>query len=245
MAEPWILLDHLALAVRDVRDAVPFLVGALGARAFEAGPGRGFRWWQWAFEGGGRIEILEPDGPGDGFLYRFLDARGPGPHHLTFKVSDLRAAAERAGERGYQVVGYDASQPGWQEAFLHPKQAQGIVVQLAESHPELRASLAGEWPFPPAPAEVPAAARMVGVRLRAHSESRARLQWEELLGGACRARGPELEFRWPESPLRVVVEVDPVSPEGTRAVEVAADRPLSLPEGPHPLLGVPFVALER
>jgi methylmalonyl-CoA/ethylmalonyl-CoA epimerase len=98
MADQRILLDHLALAVRDVGDAVPFLVGALGGRAFEAGPGRGFRWWQWAFEGGGRIEILEPDGPGDGFLYRFLDARGPGPHHLTFKVSDLRAAAKRAGE---------------------------------------------------------------------------------------------------------------------------------------------------
>ena len=239
------VLDHLALAVRNVRDVVPFVVGALGGREADAGPGGGYRWWQWAFEGGGRIEILEPDGPVDGFLYRFLASRGPGPHHLTFKVPDLRAAAKRASERGYEVVGFDASRPAWMEAFLHPKQAQGIVVQLVESHPELGSTPPGEWPFPTAPVEIPPAVGLVGLRLCAHSERRARLQWEELLGGACREDGAELVFRWSESPLRVVVEVDPAQPEGPRAVEIAADHPLALTDGDHPILGVPFVSVER
>ena len=131
MAKDAIRLDHLALAVRDVREVLPFLVGELGGREDVAGPGMGFRFWQWEFAGGGRIEILQPEGPTDGFLYRFLDARGPGPHHLTFKVPDLHDAAKRSGELGYDVLGLDTSQPAWMEAFLHPKQAQGIVVQLA------------------------------------------------------------------------------------------------------------------
>jgi hypothetical protein len=131
------------------------------------------------------------------------------------------------------------------EAFLHPKQAQGIVVQLVESHPELGELDQGDWPFPTAPAERPTAITLLGVRLSAHSERRARLQWEELLGGSCQTHGPELVFRWPESPLRLVVQVDPGSPEGPRAVEITADRPLPLPEGPHPVLGVPFVAVGR
>jgi catechol 2,3-dioxygenase-like lactoylglutathione lyase family enzyme len=148
MANDAILLDHLALAVRDVREVLPFLVGELGGREDLAGPGMGFRFWQWAFAGGGRIEIIQPEGPTDGFLYRFLDARGPGPHHLTFKVPDLHDAAKRSGELGYDVVGLDTSQPAWMEAFLHPKQAQGIVVQLVESHPELGELDQGDWPFP-------------------------------------------------------------------------------------------------
>jgi catechol 2,3-dioxygenase-like lactoylglutathione lyase family enzyme len=245
MANDAILLDHLALAVRDVREVLPFLVGELGGREDLAGPGMGFRFWQWAFAGGGRIEIMQPEGPTDGFLYRFLDARGPGPHHLTFKVPDLHDAAKRSGELGYDVVGLDTSQPAWMEAFLHPKQAQGIVVQLVESHPELGELDQGDWPFPTAPAERPTAITLLGVRLSAHSERRARLQWEELLGGSCQTHGPELVFRWPESPLRLVVQVDPGSPEGPRAVEITADRTVPLPEGPHPVLGVPFVAVGR
>jgi hypothetical protein len=40
------------------------------------------------------------------------------------------------------------------------------------------------------------------------------------------------------------VVTDPARPEGPLAVEIAADRPLSLPEGPHPVLGAPFVLVE-
>ena len=75
---------------------MPWLVGELGGAPFAAGPGLGFRFWQLAFARGGLIEVLEPDGPPDGFLHRFLAARGPGIHHVTFKVPDLRAADRSA-----------------------------------------------------------------------------------------------------------------------------------------------------
>ena len=41
----------------------------------------------------------------------------------------LDAISARAASLGYTNVGSDRSDPHWQEAFLHPKQAQGIVVQ--------------------------------------------------------------------------------------------------------------------
>ena len=241
MSDDLTRFDHVAFAVPEVARVVPFVVGELGGRERGAGPGAGFRFWQWEFAGGGALEILEPAGPG-GFLHRFLAARGAGPHHLTFKVPDLRDAMRRARELDHDVVGFDDSQPAWLEAFLHPKHAQGIVVQLVESHPELQQ---GDWqppPFPAAPPPAPPVA-LLGLRLASHSEAHARRQWQELLGGECEAGGRNLIFRWPESPLRVAVSIDPAAAEGPIALEVSADRELPLPEGPHPALGLPVVCV--
>ena len=234
------ILDHVAIAVPDASAVPPFLVGELGGRQLGAGPGAGFRFWQWSFEEGGTIEILEPDGPPGGFLHRFLAGRGPGVHHITFKVPDIEKAMDRAASHGYEIVGFNDDWPDWKEAFLHPKQAQGLVVQLVESHVASDAEAPGDWPFPTEPANPPPAVRIVGLHLLARSAERARRQWEETLGGRCSANGAELEFRWPRSPLRVAVAIEPGADEGPRAIEVAADRGLALPEGPHPVLGTTF-----
>ena len=248
MSEDIIRLDHIAFGVPEVATVVPLVVAELGGVERGAGPGPGFQFWQWEFEGGGALEILEPDGPPGGFMHRFLEARGgPGAHHLTFKLPDIHQVMEHAKSLGYDVVGFDDSSPGWIEAFLHPKQAQGIVVQLVESHPGQ-----DEWDgdgkspaYPPAPASPPTQVQLVGLRLSAKSESRARRQWQELLGGTCEVHGRDLVFRWSDSPLRVVVTIDTALPEGPLALEVAADRDLRLPEGPHPALGLAVVCAEE
>lgn len=233
-------LDHVAIALRRIADAPPFAVGVLGGRALARGPGAGFRWAQWVFEGGGVLEFLEPDGPPGGFMHRFVARHGPGVHHCTFKVPELAAAAARARALGFDVVGYDDSNPGWKECFLHPKQAQGIVVQMAESADD------GEpAPTPEAdPAAPSPAARVLGLRLVARSEEHARRQWLELLQAGGEARGREWRLRWPDSPLRLVIEIDPHAPaEGPRAIELACARRLALPAGPHPVLGAVFTQL--
>jgi len=124
--------DHIALALPRMADATPFLVGVLGgAPAFGADSGV-YRFGQWRFANGARLEVLEPSG-NDGFLHRFLATRGPGIHHVTFKVPSLREACARAKAHGYEIVEENETNPYWKEAFLHPRQALGIVVQFAES----------------------------------------------------------------------------------------------------------------
>jgi methylmalonyl-CoA/ethylmalonyl-CoA epimerase len=243
---PAVKLDHVAFGVPDIAPAAAVLAGELGGTPRGSGPGGGFVFWQWEFTGGGAIEVIRPDGPPDGFLHRFLAARGAGPHHVTFKVSDIRPALDRARDLGYEPVGFDDSDPGWIEAFLHPKQAQGIVVQLAQSSYELGEEAERDVPRPPFP-EIRAAAeraRVVGLRLAVRSEERARRQWETLLGGALARERRDLVFRWPESPLRIAVSVQPDAPEGPLALELAAGRKLALPEGPHPALGIPLMQVE-
>lgn len=243
-AEPF-QLDHIAIAVPDVSTAVPVVVGRLGGRRHLAGPGIGFRFWQWKFQREGKIELLQPDGAPGGFLHRFLQSRGPGVHHVTLKVSDIDAAMGRASSAGYEIVGYNDDLPGWKEAFLHPKQAQGIVIQLAQSSPELEAAeleARDAWPFPPEPTDRPEPVDVIGLRLAARSAAQARKQWAETLGGHCTANGRALVFRWPVSPLCIIVRVDPDATEGPLGVELAPRPDIELPSGRDARTGTSFLA---
>src|SRR5680860_496722 len=131
-------LDHVALATRDVTPILDLFVGELGGLVLFGGQGPGFRPMQVRLgdeNDGMTVEILEPwDTEHNDFLERFLTRNGEGPHHLTFKVPDLAAALDRVRTAGFQPVGVDVSDPDWKEAFLHPREAHGTVVQLAESH---------------------------------------------------------------------------------------------------------------
>jgi methylmalonyl-CoA/ethylmalonyl-CoA epimerase len=238
-------LDHVAIGLPLIADALPFLVGELGGEKHDDGPGAGFRWVQWRFAGGGVIEVLEPAGEPGGFLHRFLERRGPGIHHVTFKVSSLERAADRARAAGYEIVGWFDADPTWKECFLHPKQAQGIVVQLAESNPGLATGEAIAWPhvtLPVAPAAHPEPVRLVGLRVSAREATGARRQWHGALGGEIRELGTDrLAFHWPRSPLHIEVVIRPDAEEGPLQIELATGR--SWPEGGIEALGTRFVCV--
>lgn len=128
-----IRFDHVAIAVRRIADAAALLESLLGGVSGESGTGQGFTFHQWTFPGG-TVELLEPRGA-DSFLHRFLDERGEGLHHVTFKVQDLPRWAERFRAAGYRVVGESYDNPEWREIFIHPKSAHGVLIQLAETLP--------------------------------------------------------------------------------------------------------------
>ncbi len=134
--------DHVAIAVRRPTDPWPVFADVLGGTYLDRGINPGYGWTQLRFANGFVVEGLNPeDTEHADFLTRFLDSHGPSPHHLTFKVADLDEAIRRARQAGFEPVAEDRSDPAWQEVFLHPSQAHGIVVQLAQ--------VGDERPVPP------------------------------------------------------------------------------------------------
>ena len=93
--------------------------------------GVSWRWVQFRYPNGGKIEILEP--LGDGFLSRFIDRHGEGLHHVTFKTDDLPGAIAQVEAQGYELVDIDLESEYWKEAFLRPSKAYGTLIQLAQS----------------------------------------------------------------------------------------------------------------
>ena len=128
--------DHVSLAVRSMEAALPLYRDLLGGSYIQAGddlrPGREFRWLTLRLPGGAKLELIEPSTPAS-FLHAFLDKRGEGIHHLTFEVASLEAAVADFRSRGYVPQLIDASDPHWREAFVHPRQANGVLLQLYES----------------------------------------------------------------------------------------------------------------
>lgn len=223
-------LDHLAVAAESQHDLWPRYVGDLGGEWIGGGETVGFASYQVVYANGMKLEALEPANvEANDFLRRFLDRNGPGPHHVTYKVPDLEAAMAAATAAGFDLVGVDLSDPGWMEAFIHPKQGFGIVVQLAQS--------AGDWEpggppdTLPTPSQPPASLDRI-VHLVEDLDACLGL-FRDVLGGDPTPVGDAVELAWPGAGrIRFV----PARTEADRAwldgrigrlhhVDFTADRP--------------------
>jgi methylmalonyl-CoA/ethylmalonyl-CoA epimerase len=67
---------------------------------------------------------------------------GPGVHHITYEVDDLDAAIAELERRGGRIAyrhtygsGVTFEGQVWREAFVHPKDAFGVLIHLAEKKP--------------------------------------------------------------------------------------------------------------
>ncbi len=127
-------IDHIAIAVETLEEGLRFWSEALGLSVgeLETLEHEGVKIAMLPV-GDTRIELMEPltsDSP----VARFMAKRGPGLHHITFEVDDLVGAIESVRTVGVHTVG-DAPRPGTgnsQVAFLHPKDAGGVLIELVE-----------------------------------------------------------------------------------------------------------------
>ena len=79
------------------------------------------------------IELMEPVTP-DGPIAKFLAKRGPGIHHICYRVSDLSNALEECRRHGYQLIDETPrlGTGGRRVAFVHPRATGGILLELTE-----------------------------------------------------------------------------------------------------------------
>jgi methylmalonyl-CoA/ethylmalonyl-CoA epimerase len=83
--------------------------------------------------GDATIEFLEPTEP-DSPLTKFLETRGNGIHHLTFRVENLQATLEILRTKGFSLID-EKPRKGADDkkiAFLHPNSFNGILIELCE-----------------------------------------------------------------------------------------------------------------
>ena len=213
---PDIDLDHVAVASEDRRAGQQRYAGELGGAWVGGGGEVGFWSEQVQFANGMKVELLEPlNVEQNDFLRRFLDRNGAGPHHVTFKVADIVGALALVEEAGYRPVSVNLEDEHWKEAFLHPKDAPGIVVQLAQSSGD------GDWGVPapedyPTPAGEPATLLRITHAVRSLDDG-LRL-FRDLLAGDQHDEGTDeagrwVELRWPgPGRIRLAEPTSPSSP---------------------------------
>ncbi len=134
MGNPAPGVDHVAIAVESLQKAQAFYEEVLGIppEGIEEVPGQGVRvaFFQ---VGSLRIELLEPTGP-ESPVAKFLEKRGPGMHHLAFRVEDLEKELARLEAAGVRLIDRKPrpGARGSRIAFLHPKDSGGVLVELCQ-----------------------------------------------------------------------------------------------------------------
>ncbi len=132
-------IDHIGIAVEDLDSAVEVyskqfgmpvehreLVAEQGVEAVLLGVGES------------HVELLAPLGP-DTPVGKYLEKRGPGLHHVAYRVEDIESELERLKEEGVKLID-KVPRTGicdTKVAFIHPRSAGGVlteIVQLPGSH---------------------------------------------------------------------------------------------------------------
>ena len=181
-------IDHISIAVRDLEKARVFFLEGLGGRELFCAPvpEQKFRWTTIELGTSCFIELIDPLEK-DGFVHRFLEGRGEGPHHITLQVDNLQETRRILQERGIPTFGYGEPFPGWKELYIHPKDAFGTLLQFAEFNPL-------DWIQP---GYLPPAYREFATLEEKITEEKVEVHQRET------EEGPEIEIRQGEEIIRI------------------------------------------
>jgi len=129
-------IDHIAIIVRDIEQALVFYRDTLGITPGEIKevPGEQVRiaFLPLGGPGGSEIELIEPTTP-DSSLAKFLEKRGEGLHHVCLEVENIDAALAEMQEKGAPVLDKQPRIAAEGRAiFLHPRVTNGVLLELLE-----------------------------------------------------------------------------------------------------------------
>ncbi|MGH7506905.1 MAG: methylmalonyl-CoA epimerase [Longimicrobiales bacterium] len=127
-------LDHVGIAVVSLATAVPLYELVTGGRGSPAEhvAAQGVS-VVFVGSGAGRLELIEPTDAASP-VARYLERRGPGLHHLAYRVADVDAALRRLEADGVELIDREArpGAHGQRVAFLHPRSTGGVLIELVE-----------------------------------------------------------------------------------------------------------------
>ena len=126
-------IDHIAIVVENLDKALEVYRDALGmtVSAIKAMPEQDVTM---AFlpSGDSEIELLEPISADSG-IAKYLAKRGEGLHHICLEVDDIEATLVELKAKGAQLIDETPRRGAYGKiAFIHPKGAHGVLVELVE-----------------------------------------------------------------------------------------------------------------
>lgn len=128
------VVDHIGIAVKNIEEALQFWEKTLGIHCtgVEEVAEQKVKTAFLPLKDT-EIELLEPTAD-DSPVAKFIEKKGEGIHHLAIRVENLEEALETMKARGMRLIDekprYGAG--GARIAFVHPKTAGGVLLELSE-----------------------------------------------------------------------------------------------------------------
>jgi methylmalonyl-CoA epimerase len=129
-------IDHVGIAVANSADVVAFYERVMGLRTIhqeDTADGSIRLIFLAPADGHTTVELVEPLRDGTP-LAKFLAERGPGMHHICFRVADIRAELKRLAALGFELIDAEPRQGsrGHLVAFVHPRATHGVLIELCQ-----------------------------------------------------------------------------------------------------------------
>jgi len=130
-------IDHIGIATDDIEQLASIYRDALGLRVVETEEVASQKVRVAMLPvGESQIELLEATAA-DSPISKFLARRGPGIHHVAFKVDDIRAALAELKSKGARLIDEEprTGAGGCLVAFVHPSSSGGVLLELVQNRP--------------------------------------------------------------------------------------------------------------
>jgi len=127
-------IEHLGIAVKNMEDSNALFEKLLGVASYKqeevASEGVLTSFFK---NGPNKIELLATT-KSDGPIAKFLEKKGEGIHHVAFEVEDIGAEMERLKKEGFTLLNEKPKKGADNKlvAFVHPKTANGVLVELCQ-----------------------------------------------------------------------------------------------------------------
>jgi methylmalonyl-CoA/ethylmalonyl-CoA epimerase len=127
-------IDHVGVAVEDIDSSLALYQGSLGMALVhrETVESQGVDAALLDI-GDGHVELLAPLGP-ETPVGKFLAKRGPGLHHVAYRVDDVAATLNALAAAGMRLID-ETPRPGIRGslvAFLHPASTGGVLTEIVQ-----------------------------------------------------------------------------------------------------------------
>lgn len=127
-------IDHVAIAVNRIADALPFYTRQLGLLVTheEVIADQGVR-AVFLTLGETNIELLEPTSA-QSPVAKFIEKRGEGIHHIAYAVEDLVKTLQDLKGAGHRLIDEVPRRGGHGKliAFVHPKETNGVLTEFCQ-----------------------------------------------------------------------------------------------------------------
>jgi methylmalonyl-CoA/ethylmalonyl-CoA epimerase len=127
-------IDHIGIAVKDIEQAIRLYREVFGVEpslVYESEYTKA----KIAFFpiGEVKVELIQPTNP-ESVMAKFLENKGEGIHHISFKVKDVDQSLGEVEKKGVQLIDKKSRKVRENErvAFLHPKSTNGVLFELIQ-----------------------------------------------------------------------------------------------------------------
>lgn len=127
-------IEHIGIAVKDLSESNTLFSKLFGQPHYkiETVESEGVK-TSFFNVGTNKIELLEAT-KADSPIAKFIEKKGEGIHHIAFDVDDIKAEIKRLKDEGFIVLNETPKKGADNKlvAFLHPKSANGVLIELCQ-----------------------------------------------------------------------------------------------------------------